>query len=95
MAAPKKAVGPKSDKAWRASLMLEVNRLVPIAGGKPTKALQLIARRTVKMAIEGDMGAIREIGDRLDGKPTQGIDLTPTEGLEALLDRIGKASGGA
>ena len=95
MAAPKKAVGPKSDKAWRAALMLEVNRLVPVSGGKPIKALQLIARRTVKMAIEGDISAIREVGDRLDGKPTQGIDLTPTEGLEAMLDRIGKASSGA
>ena len=32
-----------------------------------------IARVVVKRALEGDMYAIREIGDRLDGKPTQAI----------------------
>ena len=94
MAAPKIPRGAKSDKAWRAAIMLEVNREYPAAGGKPTKALQLIAKRVVKMAVEGNMSAIGEIGDRLDGKPTQGIDLTPTEGFEAMLDRIGSKKKG-
>jgi hypothetical protein len=33
--------------------------------------LKLCAEKLVAMAKEGDLGAIREIGDRLDGKPKQ------------------------
>lgn len=36
-------------------------------------ALREIAKVVVKRALEGDMYAIREIGDRLDGKPAQAI----------------------
>lgn len=35
--------------------------------------LRTIAERVIAKAEEGDMAAIREIGDRLDGKPTQAI----------------------
>jgi len=40
------------------------------------KRLNLIADRLVQMAQDGDIQAMREIGDRLDGKPSQSIDLT-------------------
>ena len=36
--------------------------------------LRAIARRVVDMALAGNMAAIREIGDRIDGKPTQSIE---------------------
>lgn len=71
MAAPKKAVGPKSDKLWRNALMLAVNRAVE--KGKPTKRLAMIADVCTARALSGDMAAIKEIGDRLDGRPHQPI----------------------
>ena len=37
---------------------------------RPTRA-----RRLVTKAMEGDVTALKEIGDRLDGKPTQAVDL--------------------
>ena len=42
--------------------------------GEGTKAdvLQLIARRLATKALEGDLGAIREIFDRIDGKAVVG-----------------------
>ena len=42
---------------------------------KKTKALRLLARRLVAAGIAGDVSALREIGDRLDGKAMQGVDL--------------------
>ncbi len=37
------------------------------------KVLRGIATRLIEKALDGDMQAIKEIGDRLDGKPTQAI----------------------
>lgn len=41
---------------------------------KKTRALNLLARNLVTLAIGGDMSAMREIGDRLDGKAHQSIE---------------------
>ena len=38
-----------------------------------TQALFQIATKVVEKALEGDATAVREIGDRLDGKPAQTI----------------------
>lgn len=82
--------GSKPEKIWRAAIMRAVNRAQE---GCKTKHLETLADKVVAMGLKGDMSAIEEIGNRLDGKPTQGIDLAPTaEGLEALLARIGSSS---
>ena len=39
------------------------------------KALHLLARKLVDRAMEGDVAALREIGDRLDGRPSQELTL--------------------
>ena len=72
MAAPKKAVGPKSDKEWRDALRLALHEEYE-DDGKKSKALRLVARAVVRKAIEGDMAAAKEIGDRLDGRPAQAL----------------------
>jgi len=43
-----------------------------IAQSDPQK-LRKIADKLLDMAEEGDLGAIKELGDRIDGKPTQTI----------------------
>lgn len=70
MAAPKNPKGPKSDKIWRQALMLAVNR---VSKDGKTKHLDILANRLVLKAAEGDVSALREIGDRIDGKPVQQI----------------------
>jgi hypothetical protein len=72
MAAPINPKGAKSDKQWRNAIQLAVHRLA--TDGK-TKHLDILAARLVKSAAEGDISALREIGDRLDGKPTQAIEV--------------------
>lgn len=37
------------------------------------KALEPIAKKLISMALSGDIQAIKEIGDRLDGKAVQAI----------------------
>jgi hypothetical protein len=38
--------------------------------------LRMIAEALIDKAASGDVSAIRELGDRVDGKPTQQIDQT-------------------
>jgi len=42
--------------------------------GEPVK--KLLARKLVQKGLEGDVSAIKEFGDRIDGKPTQPTDIT-------------------
>lgn len=79
--------GSKPDKIWRGAIMRAVHRA---KNGKTTKNLERLADKLVEKGMAGDMAAMEEIGNRLDGKPTQGIDLSATEGFEALLDRLGR-----
>lgn len=44
------------------------------------RKLHSIAEKLVQMAEEGDMQAIKEIGDRLDGKPKQQVEATGSGG---------------
>lgn len=85
MPAPINPKGSKSDKIWRDAIMRAVRRA---SKGSKTQHLEKLADKLVAQGLKGETSALREIGDRLDGKPTQGIDLSPTEGLESLLDRI-------
>jgi len=58
---------PKPGKAMREAIIVALNRET-FLGGKVTTPLHLIAERLVEKASEGDMPAIREILDRLEGK---------------------------
>lgn len=71
------------DKPWREALMLAVNE----ASGDGKK-LRRIADALVNQAIAGDVTAIKEIGDRLDGKPRQETELTGTEGGPILFEEV-------
>ena len=65
-------VGAKSDKMWRHAIMRAVNR---VANDGKTKHLDILALRLIKAGAEGDVSALREIGDRLDGKPTTTVEM--------------------
>lgn len=74
MAAPIKPKGAKSDKEWRDAIRAAVYELRDDPNSpQKIKALRLLARTLVDRALEGDVAALREIGDRLDGKSTQPI----------------------
>lgn len=69
MAAPLRTVGPKSDKFWREAILRAVKR----RNKGDIHAIDKLAERTVELGLAGDMSAIKEIGDRLDGRPHQSV----------------------
>ena len=52
------------------------NIIKKLAVQEDYKRLHAMAEKLYEKAAEGDLAAIKEVGDRLDGKPTQQIDQT-------------------
>lgn len=63
--------GNKPDKLMRDALIIALNREAQSADGKPTKKLSMVAEALVNKAVDGDVPAIREILDRVDGRVPQ------------------------
>lgn len=62
--------GRRSGRPFRDALNMELAAL-----GEDSKALRIMARNLIAMATNGEkpFDAIKEIADRLDGKPAQAI----------------------
>lgn len=71
MAAPNNPKGAKSDKLWRDAIQRAVKRRLDGTDGP--QALDRLADKIVEKGLDGDIPAIKEIGDRLDGRPAQSI----------------------
>jgi len=54
--------------------MVAIKETAQDAEGKPVRKLRQMAEKLVDLAIQGDVGAIREVADRIDGKPTQAVE---------------------
>ena len=65
--APKGNTNAAKGKAYNDAL----RRALARAGGSVDKGLNKITDQLVKAAIEGEQWAIREVADRIDGKPAQ------------------------
>lgn len=65
--------GGKPDKIIRQAIILELNRMMEDDDGNKIKKIQRIATKLVDAACEGKIDAIKEIGDRVDGKPAPQI----------------------
>lgn len=61
--------GSTGAKLWRDALIRAVRQR---AAGQP-HALDRVATALVGAAMEGDVSAIKELGDRLDGRPAQSL----------------------
>lgn len=77
--------GAKTDKIWRNALLLALHDENYKHDGEKTKALRLVARAVVRKAMDGDMAAAKEIGDRLDGKPAQSIEAKQHSRIEVVI----------
>jgi hypothetical protein len=75
--------GQQRDKLYREALRIEL-----AAAGEDLKELREIAKAHIAKCKEGDMQAIKELADRLDGKPTQMLEhAVPEEGERLTLVR--------
>ena len=74
-----KARGRKG--AMTSALVVALNRETDeIVDGKPTKKLAQIVRQLVNKAGDGDLQAIKEVFDRIDGKAMQALELSGLDG---------------
>jgi len=74
--------GATAEKWWSDAIKLAVNREADDpadTSGKKRKRLNIIADKLCKMAVDGDIQAIKEIGDRLEGRPRQAVDHSGNE----------------
>ena len=83
MAFPKGNKFASHDKPWTNALQrvlaqLEVKDATGKVIAKAGEALRLIAEETVTRAVFGDKDARKEIADRLDGKPTEFVNVNAT-----------------
>lgn len=70
--------GRPKTKEWRSALLRAVDEAARNGEGK---VLDEIARATVREALNGNMHAIKEIGDRIDGRAVQEVTGPDGEGL--------------
>src|ERR1700761_7064432 len=68
--------GGKPDKLIRDALMIALKRETTDENGNKITYLNKIAAKVVTQAASGDMGASKEIFDRVDGKSLQGLAIS-------------------
>ncbi len=78
--------GSTNDRTWRGALVKAVNRRTE-GKGSPKK-LELIANKCVDQAVNGEGWAVKEVGDRLDGKPAQAVDMAVAVQFTAIEYKI-------
>ena len=71
--------GRQVDRPFAEALKIAVKRVHDGDPGGRVK-LAIIAEKLVEQAIDGEMEAIKEVSNRLDGKPAQAMELTGQEG---------------
>lgn len=62
----------KADKIWTDAVRRALHR--ESEGKGSPKWLDVLANRLVEAAADGDVSALREVGDRIEGKPTQRME---------------------
>ncbi len=87
MAAAKNPRNQWSDKAWREAIRVAVNVPATDDKGKTIKGKKLaqLATKLVEAGIAGDIAALKEIGDRLDGRPAQIVEHTGEGGGPVVI----------
>lgn len=75
-------------KMWSAAIHRALEKR---AGGDKIKALDDLAEKLLLACDEADLAALKELGDRLDGKAAQTIDATVRGSLADLLGNIGQS----
>ena len=83
MAAPLGNKNAVKNRPWAEA----INRAVLANDGQRLRA---IAEKLLVLAEQGDVSALRELGDRLDGKPKQQIEASGPDGgpMETKIEQV-------
>lgn len=87
---------PPKEKSFANMLRIAINEAIVDDEGVAKPKLRMVAEMLVTKALEGDMAAIKEVADRLDGKAAQSVEVTnpdaPSRLTDAELELIATAS---
>lgn len=72
MAAPAGNQNAAKAKVWHAAIMRALDKR---GAGDRLKALDELAEKLLQAVETGDLAALKEFGDRIDGKPAQQVTL--------------------
>ena len=72
MGAPAGNQNAARGRIWRSAIE---RALAEKSKGEQMDALNTLANTLIAKAMDGDMTALKELGDRLDGKPAQALDV--------------------
>ena len=89
MGAPEGNTNAASGKRWKMAIEAALEK----RGPDKWAALTELAGKMLDKAAEGDMSAIRELGDRIEGKPAQQTILTGMDDGPIQLERTIKLVG--
>ena len=73
---PKGNQNAKNGKVWTQAIK---KALAYYSKEGATAGMELLARKLIEAAENGDAWALKELGDRMEGKPAQSIDMKVTE----------------
>jgi hypothetical protein len=76
----------KKGKAWADAVRRAIREKYD--GEDYEAKLAQLAKRLIEAADGGDMAALKEVGDRLDGKPTQQTELSGPDGQTIPMQTI-------
>lgn len=82
-----KSKGSKPDKIIRDALILELNRMDD-EDGKKVKKVNRLVHKLVAAGIDGKIDAIKEIFDRVEGRPSQAIIGDPEQPIIHRIERV-------
>lgn len=82
---------PKREWTW-ASLFEEAmeEEMAEATKGKKNKIKKIITKKLAKMAMDGDMQAIKEITNRMDGMPKQSTEIGGLDGGPLTIEVVDK-----
>ena len=84
MAAPKGNKHATKARIWTQAIERALNKRSKI---EQKEAIEVLAEKLLAKCDEGDMTALKELGDRLEGKPTQIIGGDPEQPLIHRIER--------
>lgn len=82
--APEGNNNPEKGKRWK----LAIEKALEKRGPSMVEALAAVAEQLIQKASEGDISALKELGDRIDGKAAQSVALTDPDGGRLSINLI-------
>lgn len=72
-------------KMWSAAINRALENRTRLEG---KEALDTLAEKLLSLCDSGDLAALKELGDRIEGKPAQALNVGGQDGSNPLITRV-------